>query len=73
MYRLPMDFQAMLPERGSLTDFLEYLLRENGRNLFPPDPLFEVALQFGKHRAGTCFSSRTAFRIFLTAASGTFD
>ena len=48
-------------------------LRENGRNGFPRVHCLRFSSRFGTHPGGTCFSSWTAFLVFLTAASSTFD
>ena len=48
-------------------------LRENGRNGFPRVHCLRFSSIFWTHLGGTCFSSWTAFLVFLTAASGTFD
>ena len=48
-------------------------LRENGRNGFPRVHCLRFSSIFWTHLGGTCFSSWTAFLVFLTAASSTFD
>ena len=73
-YVLPTDFQAVLPERETLEEFLQYPLSPGKwAKWIPPSSLSEVFLNILTRLGGTCFSSWTAFLVFLTAASSTFD